>query len=69
MPLIRVTRCQDVVDNLNDGDVLINTNHIVMVTSDDHKPKRGVWVQMTNCEPILVRMTFEEIWTFLQRET
>ncbi|MGV3771304.1 MAG: hypothetical protein ACO1QB_00280 [Verrucomicrobiales bacterium] len=69
MSLIRVTRCQDIIDNINDGDVIINTSHIVMVNPDDHKPSRGVWVQMMNCEPILVRMNFEEIWTFLKRET
>jgi hypothetical protein len=67
MALIRVTSCK--VEDNTDQDVILNTAHIVMVAADSHKPSRGAWVQLVTGEPVLVCLTFEEMWTLIQRET
>jgi hypothetical protein len=68
MALIRVTNCR-VEDNNKQHDVILNTAHIVMVYPDNHKPARGVWVQLVTGEPVLVCLSFDEIWMLIQRET
>ena len=68
MALIRVTSCK-VEDNSAQQDVILNTAHIVMAYADNHKPSRGVWVQLVGGEPVLVCLTFEEMWMLIQRET
>jgi hypothetical protein len=68
MALIRVTSCE-VEDNVRQQEVIINTAHVVMVYPDNHKPARGVWVRLVTGEPILVCMSFDDLWTLIQRET
>lgn len=68
MALIRVTSCK-VEDNNQAQDVILNTAHIVLVYPDTHKPSRGAWVQLVTGEPLLVCMSFDEVWTLIQRET
>lgn len=68
MALIRVTSCK-VEDNNHTQDVIVNTAHIVLVYSDTHKPSRGSWVQLVTGEPLLVCLTFDEMWQLIQRET
>lgn len=68
MALIRVTSCK-VEDNTSQTDVIVNTAHIVLVYPDNHKPSRGVWVQLVTGEPVLVCLTFDEMWMLIQRET
>ena len=67
MALIRITSCK-VEDNTH-HDVILNTAHIVMVSADTHRPSRGAWVQLVTGEPVLVCLTFDELWTLIQRET
>ena len=67
MALIRVTSCK--VEDDSSNDVILNTAHIVLVSPDTHKPCRGCWVQLVTGEPVLVCLTFEEMWTLIQRET
>jgi len=67
MALIRVTSCK-VEDNLH-HDVILNTAHIVVITHDTHKPNRGCWVQLVTGEPVLVCLSFDDMWTLIQRET
>lgn len=67
MALIRVTSCR-VEDNTHQ-DVILNTAHIVVVSPDSHRPSRGAWVQLVTGEPLLVCLSFEEMWTLIQRET
>jgi sulfatase maturation enzyme AslB (radical SAM superfamily) len=68
MALIRVTSCKG-EDTSSQQDVILNTAHVVMVHADEHKPPRGVWVQFVGGEPVLVCLTFEEMWALIQRET
>ena len=68
MALIRVTSCK-VEDNSLQQDVIMNTAHIVLVYADIQKPSSGVWVQLVTGEPVLVCMSFEDMWTLIQRET
>lgn len=68
MALLRVTSCK-VEDDAQQQDVILNTAHIVLVYPDSRKPARGVWVQLVTGEPILVCLTFDEMWTLIQRET
>ena len=68
MALIRVTSCK-VEDNTAQQDMILNTAHIALVYPDNHKPARGVWVQLVTGEPVLVCLTFEEMWMLIQRET
>jgi hypothetical protein len=49
--------------------VILNTAHIVLISPDNHKPSRGSWVQLVTGEPLLVCLTFDEIWMLIQRET
>ena len=67
MALIRVTSCK-VEDNTHQ-DVILNTAHIVLVAADTQKPTRGSWVQLVTGEPILVCLSFDDMWTLIQRET
>lgn len=67
MALIRVTSCK--VEDNTTQDVILNTQHIVMVYGDTHRPNRGSWVQLVTGEPVLICMTFEDLWTLIQRET
>ncbi|HEX7860759.1 MAG TPA: hypothetical protein VF773_10560 [Verrucomicrobiae bacterium] len=68
MALIRVTSCR-MEDDKHEHDVIINTAHVVMVYPDAKKPARGAWVQLTTGEPLLVCMSFDEVWMLIQRET
>ena len=68
MALIRVTSCK-MGDDKVQHDMILNTAHIVFVSPDTHKPSRGAWVQLVTGEPVLICMTFEEVWTLIQRET
>src|SRR5687768_14646227 len=65
MALIRVTNCK--VEDSTSQDLILNTAHIVMVSPDQQK--RGSWVQLVTGEPVLVCLTFDEMWTLIQRET
>lgn len=56
-------------DDKHEHDVIINTAHVVMVYPDAKKPARGAWVQLTTGEPLLVCMSFDEVWMLIQRET
>jgi hypothetical protein len=67
MALIRVTSCK--VEDNTQHEIILNTAHIVTVSSDSHKPARGSWVQLVTGEPVLVCLSFEEMWTLIQRET
>ncbi len=69
MALIRVTRCYDRANPIREEDLIVNTAHISLIYPDSHNPPRGVCVQMLNGEPLLVKMTFDDIWTLIQRET
>lgn len=68
MALIRVTRCL-ANDPQRQDEAILNTAQIVMVYPDDQRPPRGTWVQLVTGEPVLVCMPFEDLWTFIQRET
>jgi hypothetical protein len=68
MALIRVTSCK-MEDEKQQQDMILNTAHIVLVYPDSHKPPRGAWVQLVTGEPVLVCMTFDEVWMLIQRET
>jgi hypothetical protein len=68
MALIRVTSCK-MEDDKHQHEIILNTAHIVFAYPDNHKPSRGAWVQLVTGEPILVCMTFEEVWMLIQRET
>ncbi len=68
MALIRVTSCK-MEDDKQQHDMILNTAHIVFVSPDTHKPCRGAWVQLITGEPVLVCMTFDEVWQLIQRET
>ena len=67
MALIRVSSCK--VEDNTTHDLILNTAHIVTVAPDTHRPSRGSWVQLVTGEPVLVCLTFEEMWTLIQRET
>jgi hypothetical protein len=67
MALIRVTSCK-VEDNMHQ-DMILNTAHVVTVAPDNHKPCRGSWVQLVTGEPVLVCLSFDEMWTLIQRAT
>ncbi|MBI4659988.1 MAG: hypothetical protein HY735_14195 [Verrucomicrobia bacterium] len=69
MALIRVTRSYDKANPAREEDLILNTAHISHIYPDFQSPARGVFVQMVNGEPLLIKMTFEEIWTLIQRET
>jgi len=68
MALIRVTSCK-MEDDKTQHDVILNTAHVVLVYPDTQKPNRGAWVQLVTGEPLLICMTFEEVWMLIQRET
>ncbi len=68
MALIRVTSCK-MEDDKTQHDVILNTVHIVLVYPDAKQPSRGAWVQLITGEPILICMSFEEVWMLIQRET
>ena len=68
MALIRVTSCK-VEDHTHTQDVILNTAHMVLVYRDNHEPSRGSWVQLVTGEPLLICLTFDEIWMLIQRET
>jgi hypothetical protein len=67
MALIRITSCE--IEDNTEQDVILNTAHIVMISGDTQKPSRGSWVQLVTGEPVLVCLSFEDIWTLIQRET
>ena len=68
MALIRVTSCKTEDDKMQ-HDMILNTAHIVMAYPDTKKPSRGTWVQLVTGEPILICMSFDEVWMLIQRET
>lgn len=67
MALIRVTRTYQSTGATREGEIILNTAQITFVHPDEHG--RGCWVQFAHGEPILVKLSFEELWTFIQRET
>ena len=56
-------------DDKTQHDVILNTAHVVLVYPDTHKPSRGAWVQLITGEPILICMSFDDVWQLIQRET
>jgi hypothetical protein len=48
-------------------EIILNTAHIVLVYPD--RNNRGSFVQMVSGQPILLKMTFDETWQLIQRET
>ena len=68
MAFIRVSRCQ-AGDEQQKDDVIINTRNILYISADEEKPSRGAWIQMAGGDSILTGLSFEEIWTLVQRET
>lgn len=67
MALIRVTGSSDVTDPKRESDLILNTSQITLAYPDPHQ--RGCWVQMMQGGPILVKLSFDEFWTLIQRET
>jgi hypothetical protein len=67
MALIRVTGSHRVEDVGQEEDIILNTRNITVVYPDAQK--RGVWVRLTDGEPIFVRLSFDEMWMLIQRET
>ncbi|HYE33729.1 MAG TPA: hypothetical protein VEH27_20075 [Methylomirabilota bacterium] len=65
MALLRVTRS---LEGQNE-EIILNTAHIVVAFPDRNNPARGSFVQMVTGTPILVKMTFDELWQLIQRET
>lgn len=68
MAMIRVTRCV-IQEKGREDEIVLNTTHIEFAYPDKETPCRGVWVQMVTNEPLLIRMTFDEFWQLMQRET
>ena len=65
MALIRVTRS---LEGRNE-EIILNTRHIVTAYSDPNNAQRGTFVQLVTGQPVLVKLTFDELWTLIQRET
>lgn len=68
MALIRLTRWLP-DENQRQENIIINTQHIVMACADIKDPPRGTWIHFAQGDSLLACMTFDEFWTFLQRET
>ena len=68
MAFIRISRCP-ADDGRQKDEVIINTRHVLTVSADTHQPSRGSWVHLVAGDPILTCLSFEEIWTLIQRET
>ena len=67
MALIRVTRVYDLLEGKREEEIILNTAHIALISQDPHQ--QGVWVQIAQGEPLLIKLSFEDIWTLIQRET
>ena len=50
-------------------EIILNTAHIAYVFPDRNNPSRGAFVQMVSGQPLLIRMSFDEMWELIQRET
>lgn len=67
MALIRVTRSYQSTGATREGEIILNTAQITFVHPDEHE--RGCVVQLVQGEPILIKLSFDELWTLIQRET
>jgi hypothetical protein len=67
MALIRVSGSHDSTDLKRESELILNTRQICLAYPDSMQ--RGCWVQMMHGGAVLVKMSFDELWTLIQRET
>ena len=67
MALIRVSGLHDATDPKRESELILNTRQISLAYPDSLQ--RGCWVQMSSGGSVLVKMSFDDFWTLIQRET